>query len=274
MDLGDLITLYRKEAGLTIDELSKKSGVPKGTLNKIIGGVTKAPTLDNMKAIARALGKRLADFDDEAYYKSNEPCASKEQKIIKKYRTLDEYGKKAVDSVLDIEHKRCTETPVVPSAEVIELPYLFQPASAGTGQIADDEASERISVLRNAWTSKADYVLRVSGNSMEPDIHDGDLVLVRSQPGVHLGQIGIFLHENQRYIKVYREDCLESINPECKNILPNESTRCIAWVIGVLKAEWIVKYNFYTDCLILTDTPEVDKIKKSRLGLLPQKQDS
>lgn len=64
METGDLISFYRKQAGMTIDELVEKSGVPKGTLNKIIGGVTKAPTLDNMKAIARALGKTLADFDD------------------------------------------------------------------------------------------------------------------------------------------------------------------------------------------------------------------
>ena len=64
MEVGDLISFYRKQSGLTIDELAEKSGVPKGTLNKIIGGITKAPTLDNMKAIARALGKTLADFDD------------------------------------------------------------------------------------------------------------------------------------------------------------------------------------------------------------------
>lgn len=65
MEVGELISLFRKQAGMTIDELSAKSGVPKGTLNKIIGGVTKAPTLDNMKSIAKALGKTLADFDDE-----------------------------------------------------------------------------------------------------------------------------------------------------------------------------------------------------------------
>ena len=44
MEIGELITLYRKQAGLTIDELSEKANVPKGTLNKIIGGITKAPT--------------------------------------------------------------------------------------------------------------------------------------------------------------------------------------------------------------------------------------
>ena len=66
MELGDLISLYRKQAGMTIDELSEKSKVPKGTLNKIIGGITKAPTLDNVRAIARALGKTLDDFDDNS----------------------------------------------------------------------------------------------------------------------------------------------------------------------------------------------------------------
>lgn len=68
MKTGELITLYRNQAGMTIDELVEKSGVPKGTLNKIISGDTKAPALDKMKAIAKALGKTLNDFarDEEA----------------------------------------------------------------------------------------------------------------------------------------------------------------------------------------------------------------
>lgn len=131
MDLGDLISLYRKEAGLTIDELSEKSGVPKGTLNKIIGGITKAPTLDNMKAIARALGKRLADFDDESSLKSNEQFTPDEKNIIKKYRTLDEYGKAAVDSILDIEHKRC--------AEQADSPRPMIMAAARSGSVSQIE---------------------------------------------------------------------------------------------------------------------------------------
>ncbi len=64
MELGDLITQYRKDSGLTIDELASRSGVPKGTLTKILGNTTKAPTLETVRAIAHALGKTLADFDD------------------------------------------------------------------------------------------------------------------------------------------------------------------------------------------------------------------
>lgn len=105
MEVGELISIYRRQAGMTIDELVEKSGVAKGTLNKIIGGVTKAPTLDNMKSIARALGKRLSDFDDEP--QPADYFSAFEQAHIKKYRLLDPYGKEAVDGVLDVESRRC-----------------------------------------------------------------------------------------------------------------------------------------------------------------------
>ena len=55
MELGEYITKYRKEAGITIDELASRSGVPKGTINKIIAGTTKSPTLENVRSIATAL---------------------------------------------------------------------------------------------------------------------------------------------------------------------------------------------------------------------------
>lgn len=69
MEIGELISRYRKDAGMTIDELVAASGVPKGTLNKIINGNTKSPTLETVKAIASALGKKLSDFDEPAKLK-------------------------------------------------------------------------------------------------------------------------------------------------------------------------------------------------------------
>lgn len=65
MELGQMISMFRKEKGMTIDQLAEKSGVPKGTLNKIIGGITKAPTLETVRAIAYALGKTLDDLAPE-----------------------------------------------------------------------------------------------------------------------------------------------------------------------------------------------------------------
>lgn len=95
MEVGDLITLYRKQAGMTIDHLAAVSGVPKGTLNKIIGGVTKAPTLSNMKAIASALGKTLADFDEpkEEQPAEDSELSKLEDELVIEFRNLPDFHK-------------------------------------------------------------------------------------------------------------------------------------------------------------------------------------
>lgn len=64
------ISEYKKKLNLTTEELSEKSGVPVGTLNKILSGATKDPKLETLKAIAKVLGLSLDDFDDSK--KSNE----------------------------------------------------------------------------------------------------------------------------------------------------------------------------------------------------------
>ena len=58
------INEYKKKLGMTTEELSKRSGVPIGTLNKILSGATRDPKLETLKAIARVLGLTLNDFDD------------------------------------------------------------------------------------------------------------------------------------------------------------------------------------------------------------------
>lgn len=64
---------YKRRLGLTTAELAERSGVPKGTLDKILSGVTKDPKLETLKAIARVLGLSLDDFDDLDIEKTHEP---------------------------------------------------------------------------------------------------------------------------------------------------------------------------------------------------------
>lgn len=105
MSLGSKINEIRKQKNLSIDELCERSGIPKGTLSKITAGITTSPTLDTVRAIAYALECRLDDLDDSPNKKD---CLSaKEQDHIIKYRSLDLYGKEAVDGVLDVESRRC-----------------------------------------------------------------------------------------------------------------------------------------------------------------------
>lgn len=59
------IAEYKKKLNLTTEELSVRSNVPVGTLNKILSGATKDPKLETLKSIAKVLGLSLNDFDDD-----------------------------------------------------------------------------------------------------------------------------------------------------------------------------------------------------------------
>lgn len=60
----DYIKKRKNELGITTEELSEQSGVPVGTLNKILSGQTSDPKFETLKSLCKALGMRLSDLDD------------------------------------------------------------------------------------------------------------------------------------------------------------------------------------------------------------------
>ena len=60
----DKLNQMKKKSGMTTDEISEKSKVPKGTLNKIYAGQTKDPQLGTIKAVVHCMGYTLDDLDD------------------------------------------------------------------------------------------------------------------------------------------------------------------------------------------------------------------
>lgn len=55
-EMIDRIKAKKKEAGLTNKQLSELSGVPYGTLNKILGSETREPSINAIIKISLALG--------------------------------------------------------------------------------------------------------------------------------------------------------------------------------------------------------------------------
>ena len=76
------IAEYKKKLGLTTEELSEKSGVPLGTLNKILSGATKDPKLETLKSIAHVLGLSLDDFDDREKKVLPEPTYADVERLV------------------------------------------------------------------------------------------------------------------------------------------------------------------------------------------------
>ena len=105
------------------------------TLSKIDEYRFSSKSKNQTQAILSLIEKGLADFESDNPSLSdnnrNSSYTVDEQSLINKYRTLDGYGKEAVDSILNIEHKRC--------AGQSEAPRPMIRAAARSGDITQIE---------------------------------------------------------------------------------------------------------------------------------------
>lgn len=87
----------------------------------------------------------------------------------------------------------------------IEMPVSNLSVSAGTGAFLDEGNFEMVSFPENTVPDGADFGVRVSGNSMEPVYHDGQIVWVQQCEAMMPGQVGIFICDGEGFLKVYSE---------------------------------------------------------------------
>ena len=121
--------------------------------------------------------------------------------------------------------------------ESIDIPFSTLPVSAGLGDFLEpDGTQETINVPATPTTRRADFAVRVDGDSMEPMFSDGDIVLVEQEQEVSEGQVGIFAVNGAGYIKKAGRRCLISANDKYDDIpiSPDDSVRCFGLVIGKL----------------------------------------
>ncbi len=134
------------------------------------------------------------------------------------------------------------EAPAVNEPEQVEEPTIqikhsYYRVSAGTGfELDEGDNWETIEIPDTPDARRADFAITIKGNSMEPIYFDGDIVLVKQQPAVELGEIGIFDIEDNGYIKKYGGDRLISLNAEYDDIIlsdyDEERIHCFGKVIG------------------------------------------
>ena len=235
MSIGTKISEIRKSKKMKIETLSQKSGVPISTLKKILSGATKDPQIDTIKAIARALECTLEDFDDNSNLKN---YSAVEKKLIADYRKLDDHSKEVVQVVIRKELER--NIPSEPNYDNIipikkyQVPYYDMPVSAGTGNPLDEEYPEKVDLVEQP-PKGTDFIVRVSGDSMEPTYHDGDKLFVKEQPSIEIGEIGIFVVDGNAYVKELGVDRLISHNEKYSDIIINEYIRnkCCGKVLGI-----------------------------------------
>lgn len=105
-------------------------------------------------------------------------------------------------------------------------------AAAGFGYLLEnDDEWYDVEVIDNPKVGEADFAVEIDGDSMEPDYHNGDLALIKIDPDVPVGEVGLFEIDGMGYIKERGKKKLISRNPEYPDI--EGEARCIGLVIGI-----------------------------------------
>lgn len=307
---------------ITNEKLSEMTGIPLGTLSKLLAGISDSPKLANIVAISQALGCSLDWMITGIPENTNNYTLTDEEiALIEDYRTLDQYGRILTAAVMEKERDRAAQqkaveslalheaargramkarrrprrssddlnaaaersyrykpmpkvpvfdvpeseaAPVQPAAAARELsfpdgvritppeertsslpmglrrrriPMYDLPVSAGVGEFLSDSTRTEITIPDTPRTIEADYALCISGDSMEPRYHSGDVLLVQNAESVEEGELGIFVLDGSGYFKKYGGDCLISLNPQYAPIPLRDfaSVSCCGKVVGKLK---------------------------------------
>lgn len=134
--------LRKEKEGWTQEKVAAKLGIPYTTYRSYEKGAREP----NIEILIKLSDLYNVSID---YILDHEPKAAyitpTESEHIERYRDLDGYGQEAVDSVLNIEHRRCRENP---QKTVKFLSAARSPTSQGTERLELTE--EQIKKLENA----------------------------------------------------------------------------------------------------------------------------
>lgn len=126
------------------------------------------------------------------------------------YTELDQPGKNVVRVVIAEEGKRVKaekerrQVSITEPAKTRYIPLYYTPAAAGYSEPAEGEDFDYIEIGAGA-PAKADFAVKISGDSIEPYIRNGAIVYVNREP-LESGDVGIFCVDGDMLCKQYFKD--------------------------------------------------------------------
>ena len=230
---AEIIRTRRRMKGLSQEDLGSCVSVRKNAVGAWESGRSR-PDLSSIPVICETLGLSLEEFFGVSRMREEDVPAE----FADRFAALTDYHRqivlKQMDTLLEMQ-----KPAVIPKRKLIRLFRNDLSACAGPSYAIGDTNGEEVWIEETPLTAQADEIIRVSGDSMEPEFHDGDQVLVRHSSSVRPGEIGIFTNGDAGYIKVYQRDGLHSLNPAYPTMLfgDGDEVRCVGKVLGIAGKE-------------------------------------
>ena len=226
------IRYYRRLQGMEQKIFAEKIGAQPNTVSNWEKGRSR-PDISSVPLICDALGITLQQiFGLET---PKDMLTERENNLVSQYRKLNAGDQYTVDTLvktmLTVEQARKRQRS---QRKVYELPLVDRTLAAGIGDPTEYEGiSEPFYLYDVPWLDRADCVFKVNGDSMEPDYHNGDYVLIEripDAPELTPGEVGAFAIGNELYIKEYQKDGLHSLNSKYPVMTFDEDTN--VYLIG------------------------------------------
>lgn len=249
-DFAKTLKELRLQAGYTQKQVYEMLNIPQSTFSSWeIGKAEPSASMTLKLCELYHVDDILSAFGYDGYNEDGSIQLNiKEQDLIEKYRSLDPYGQETINYILNREVERVQqlrdarkESPAAvigfqkkTGVQMYIYTYMHKIASAGNGFYFEDIPTDTIEA---PYMNEADFIIGVSGDSMEPTYSDGDLVYVQKKQIIETGEIGIFIVNGECYIKEVGEDGLISHNHKYNTIPGTEHIICVGKVLGKLKSD-------------------------------------
>lgn len=267
MPIYKIIQELMDKRQLKVADVAKMCDLPDSTVRGIIKREQDTVALDVAFKLSDGLGISLnelngmpvkknilrVDFGHGEISAKKAPSQRDEaDEIADVFRKLDEHGKGAVRAILNFEHASAVaehrqagtkkpKTKVKQRSDGLgDVEVFDQPSAAGLGNYLSDIASHIEQYPANVIPEGTEFGVRISGNSMAPNIPDKATAFVQSKIAIEPGQVGIFLLNGESFCKKLEVDRekqeirLVSFNPDYKDRIIEECDdfRTLGLVLG------------------------------------------
>lgn len=180
----------RLELGLTLEDVGDMVGVGKSTVRKWENGMIDNMKRDKIALLAHALQISPLQILSDDYHPTNNIISIYNQLNKPRQHKVYTYAEQQLEeqrNVIDLQEIKESSTQFVTGRRT----------AAGSALYVDD-TDARHDVLPSSLVPKgADELVEVVGDSMEPLIHNGEHVYIRSQPQVECGEVAIVRIEDE-----------------------------------------------------------------------------
>lgn len=249
MAISEKLLYVKQRSGWSAEELSRRSGVPLGTLNKLLTGQTRQPSAAALYRLCQVLDISM-DYllDDRVPVQAPKEAlaeeggirylSQREAELLDGFAGLTEHSQQVLEAVLGL---LLYQSPKVffdgPSRKLL----CFQSVARGRrGSFGEGFYVRPIQTLLDPVTREADFTVLLTSRALYPAFGPGTILGVSRVQPEH-NQLGLFLVNREAFIRKLRRSRnktkLVAVNLDYKDISLGErdELKCLGTVLGAVR---------------------------------------